>query len=474
MSDLAIKVENLSKLYRIGSGQNGYKTLRESIMSKVVAPFRNKQRAKRKELRDVNSLPALRSQLSAESIWALKDISFEVKPGEVLGIIGPNGAGKSTLLKILSRITDPTGGFAEIHGRMGALLEVGTGIHTELTGRENIFLCGAILGMRRAEIQRKFDEIVAFAEVDKFIDTPVKHYSTGMIVRLAFAVAAHLEPEILLVDEVLAVGDLNFQKKCLGKMEDVSRGGRTVLFVSHNMGAIRQLCHRAIWLDQGKIRANGKVMKVVAEYQAECSKGFTLHGLESDSLRIEEVLLRDREGRIKSSFFPGEDLVIEIHFFAKRIIPRPFFWVGVVNQYGPLFGCNMMADGHQPDFIEGKGELSCTFRGLPLLPQTYSVRMGVRGENGVSFLVKTAEVAFFTVEAMAKDFGLQGERADLLLDSGTPIFIPYEWKLPDGQIFSVSPAWDKNHERNHFNTEVTVQQSHNQNTSLAEPAENAE
>ena len=200
------------------------------------------------------------------TIWALKDVSFEVQQGEVVGIIGRNGAGKSTLLKILSRITDPTEGRVEIHGRVGSLLEVGTGFHPELTGRENIYLNGAILGMKQAEIERKFDEIVAFAEIEKFLDTPVKRYSSGMYVRLAFAVAAHLEPEILLVDEVLAVGDAEFQKKCLGKMGDVAKEGRTVLFVSHNMGAVTTLCKRGILLDTGKISCDEGVSETVKQY----------------------------------------------------------------------------------------------------------------------------------------------------------------------------------------------------------------
>jgi homopolymeric O-antigen transport system ATP-binding protein len=208
-----------------------------------------------------------------ETFWALKDVSLEVREGEVLGLIGRNGAGKTTLLKILSRITRPTEGWAEIHGRVGSLLEVGTGFHQELTGRENTFLSGAILGMSKAEIKRKFDEIVGFAELEKFIDTPVKHYSSGMYVRLAFAVAAHLEPEILLVDEVLAVGDINFQKKCLGKMGDVARAGRTVVLVSHQLNQIRRLCHRVVWIDDGSVRQDGPTHEVVSTYESAMTSG---------------------------------------------------------------------------------------------------------------------------------------------------------------------------------------------------------
>src|ERR1043166_7289190 len=240
MHDLAIRVDNLSKRYRLGPRQR-YKSLRETLMSFGRKP-------------------------DTDFIWALKDVSFEITEGEVVGIIGRNGAGKTTLLKILSRITEPTDGAAEVHGRVGSLLEVGTGFHPELTGRENICLNGAILGMRRAEIDHKFDEIVAFAETAQFLDTPVKHYSSGMRVRLAFAVAAPLDPQILLVDEVLAVGDAAFQKKCLGKMGAVAKGGRTILFVRHNMAAVQNLCSHAYWLDHGQIAAGGEVGAVVVQY----------------------------------------------------------------------------------------------------------------------------------------------------------------------------------------------------------------
>jgi lipopolysaccharide transport system ATP-binding protein len=444
MSNLAVKVENLSKRYRIGTRPNGYRTLRESVTDFFSYPFK-KIAAKR-----AGNSAFLSSSTStfspSDELWALKDISFEVGRGEVVGIIGRNGAGKSTLLKILSRITEPTEGGADIHGRLGALLEVGTGIHPELTGRENVFLSGAILGMGKKEIERKFDAIVAFAEVERFIETPVKHYSTGMTVRLAFAVAAHLEPEILLVDEVLAVGDMAFQRKCLGKMDDVAQGGRTILFVSHNMGAVRQLCRRVIWLDQGEIVADGNPEEVISRYLAESSRGFVVTQMESDSLRIEKVVLQGGDGKPKTTFSPGDDLGIEIHFFAKRSIPRPFFWVNVISQYGSVFGANMLFDGHQPAKIEGRGVLSCTLKNIPLLPQAYSLRMGVRAENGVTLLVKTAEVGFFAVEGKAKDLGWEEERAEALMGSAAPVFVPYEWKLPGGRIVAVNPDWNSRHE----------------------------
>src|SRR6267143_679468 len=253
MPTAVIHGEGLGKRYRRGLQVDG--GLRHSLEAFLRSPVASLRRKKE------------------ETFWALKDVSLEVKEGEVLGLIGRNGAGKTTLLKILSRITRPTTGWAEIHGRVGSLLEVGTGFHPELTGHENTFLSGAILGMGKREIERKFDEIVAFAELEKFIDTPVKYYSSGMYVRLAFAVAAHLEPEILLVDEVLAVGDINFQKKCLGKMGDVARAGRTVVLVSHQLNQIRRLCQRVVWIDDGSVRQDGPTHEVVSAYESAMSRG---------------------------------------------------------------------------------------------------------------------------------------------------------------------------------------------------------
>ena len=248
-----IHAEKLSKRYRIGELER-YHALRDVLTRALRSPF------------------SFRRRPHHETFWAVQEVSFDVRQGEVLGLIGRNGAGKTTLLKILSRITRPTSGWAEIHGRVGSLLEVGTGFHPELTGRENTLLSGAILGMSRREITRNFDQIVAFAELEKFIDTPVKHYSAGMYVRLAFAVAAHLEPEILLVDEVLAVGDLEFQKKCLGKMSEVSKGGRTIVFISHQMGQIRRLCERVIWVDHGIIKKDGPTLDVVSSYETAATE----------------------------------------------------------------------------------------------------------------------------------------------------------------------------------------------------------
>ncbi len=313
MPDSVIKVENLSKRYILAHEKNGaggwfrYRRFSDALIQTALAPF--------------CALKKSQSPSSTqEEFWALNNVSFEVKSGEVVGIIGRNGAGKSTLLKILSRITDPSRGRIEIEGRVASLLEVGTGFHPELTGRENIYLNGAVLGMSRVEIKKKFDEIVAFAEVEKFLDTPVKHYSSGMYVRLAFAVAAHLEPEILVVDEVLAVGDAQFQKKCLGKMQDVStKGGRTVLFVSHNIGMIQQLCDRAILLHQGQLRMIDATEKVINTYMSSSAEksGYldcrTLSPRQgTGDMRFVSMRLLNREGGLTTDFSIGDDLILEM------------------------------------------------------------------------------------------------------------------------------------------------------------------
>ena len=292
MNDTVIRVEGLSKQYQLGARQKSYQTLRDTLVgaaARAARPFRR---------------GGLRSA-KHEHIWALRDVSFEIKAGEVVGIIGHNGCGKSTLLKILSRITEPTRGFAEIRGRVGSLLEVGTGFHPELTGRENIYLNGAILGMRRAEIARKFDEIVAFAEVEQFIDTPVKRYSSGMYLRLAFSVAAHMQPEILLVDEVLAVGDVMFQRKCIAKMNDVARQGQTVLFVSHNLAMIKDFCQRGLLLRHGRLLHEGRMLDCIGQYTRELydepqesttgTSCFRRLVIQADGANVDAPVANDRE-----------------------------------------------------------------------------------------------------------------------------------------------------------------------------------
>lgn len=308
MSAPAIVVNGLGKKYKIGLRERAHDTFREAIVGAIKAPFRR--------------LRTLGEATTAEDeFWALRDVSFEVQPGEVVGIIGRNGAGKSTLLKILSRITEPTEGRVEIRGRVGSLLEVGTGFHPELTGRENVYLNGAILGMKKTEIDAKFDEIVAFAEVDKFLDTPVKRYSSGMRVRLAFAVAAHLEPEILIIDEVLAVGDTAFQRKCLGKMDAVSSAGRTVLFVSHNLSAINSLCGRVILLEAGSVLAHGRTRDITDQYLGIMGQGDDHYAQvvydktgtpDQECAEIRGVRVLDVSGRVRSTFGNHESVIIEL------------------------------------------------------------------------------------------------------------------------------------------------------------------
>lgn len=326
-----IKIEQLSKQYRIGKHQGSHPTLREAIAGAIRAPIKG-----------------LRERRRTETIWALKDISFEIMPGEVVGIIGRNGAGKSTLLKVLSRITEPTTGSIKLYGRIASLLEVGTGFHPELTGRENIYLNGAILGMKRTEIERKFDEIVAFAEIDEFLDTPVKHYSSGMYMRLAFAVAAHLEPEILIIDEVLAVGDAAFQKKCLGKMQDVSvNDGRTILFVSHNMGMITSLCSKAFQLESGELKKTGPPSDVILEYytKGNSSPGYVdftkmSKRIGDDYAELLECHIKNSNGEIVTEIDIREPITVGMRY---RILKRKP--VQSFNTY-PLF-----------NFISGSGEI---------------------------------------------------------------------------------------------------------------------
>lgn len=332
MSDIAIRVENLGKRYRIGALQKRHDTLRDVIASKFK---------RRTDDGGRGTTVGLRSPVSSRNdmIWAIKDVSFEVKRGEIVGVIGRNGAGKSTLLKILSRITKPTEGWADIHGRVGSLLEVGTGFHPELTGRENIYLNGAILGMHRFDIERKFDEIVAFAEIEKFIDTPVKRYSSGMYVRLAFAVAAHLEPEILLVDEVLAVGDTAFQKKCLGKIEDIGAQGRTVIFVSHNMPMILRLCERAILFNHGRVVADGKAHEVTSHYLSAGSSSLgeriwpDPQNAPGDSIaRLHSVRVRNERREIVDTLDIREPVFIEVEYWNLQSRLRPTAVIHMINQ----------------------------------------------------------------------------------------------------------------------------------------------
>ena len=348
MREAVIHAEGLGKRYRVGERER-YFALRDVLARAFTAPF--KRNGKRAE----------------DYLWALRDISFDVHQGEVVGLIGRNGAGKTTLLKVLSRITWPTAGFAEVRGLVGSLLEVGTGFHPELTGRENIYLNGAVLGMKKSDIQRKFDEIVAFSEVERFLDTPLKHYSSGMQVRLAFAVAAHLEPEVLLVDEVLAVGDLQFQKKCLGKMEEVSKSGRTILFVSHQMNQIRRLCERVLWIDSGQIREQGATGEVIAAYEAAMMQA-TQGSQNGAGLPLFMGWELAGEGNILQDGL--KETTLEFSICPKETIRRGHFGMHIYNDVGVLTASWGFDD---LSLDVGPQRLHLMLPYLPLRPGTYRI-----------------------------------------------------------------------------------------------------
>ncbi|HEY9692529.1 MAG TPA: ABC transporter ATP-binding protein [Oculatellaceae cyanobacterium] len=376
MSETIIHVENLGKRYIIGhQQQEKYTALRDVIVNQTKSLGRKLLKPMGKKTPN----PAF------EEFWALNDVSFEVSRGDRVGIIGRNGAGKSTLLKILSRITEPTKGRIGIKGRVASLLEVGTGFHPELTGRENIFLNGAILGMSNIEIKKKFDEIVAFAEVEKFLDTPVKRYSSGMYVRLAFAVAAHLEPEILIVDEVLAVGDAQFQKKCLGKMEDVGKDGKTVLFVSHNMGTIQQLCNKGILLEQGKTKSIGSVREVVDEYLKSSTKGVQKNVMRQGNgkIRFDDFGVTDQEGNETTDFLMGDTICVYFSLIFYELVKLPVVSLEIKNSLNESFAHLVNIDDDfdiQTPELNQKVSFKVDIPQVFFTPSTYHITLWV-GEN---------------------------------------------------------------------------------------------
>ena len=410
MTDVAIRCEGLGKQYRIGQ-QERYRALRDVIAETAKSPFRRLNslvaNSKRNGSAHGNGTELLLDQRGSSLIWALKDVSFELKRGEVVGIIGRNGAGKSTLLKILSRITRPTLGHAEINGRVGSLLEVGTGFHPELTGRENVYLNGAILGMRKAEIDRKFDEIVAFAELEKFIDTTVKRYSSGMYVRLAFAVAAHMETEVLLVDEVLAVGDAEFQRKCLGKIGNVGREGRTVLFVSHNMLAIQTICERSILLNKSTIEFDGCSVKVIEAYtesigtesrQAVTDLSAHPNRQRGSDIIFSELAIRDTSGTSTTTFLPGDDMVFEFKLEPPYTINQPTLGIGIDNFMGVrVFSVATYFSDANWKSMSGPTVVRCRVPHNNLLPGRYTLNLSVG--NSYNYLLDAIpHAAFFNVE----------------------------------------------------------------------------
>jgi len=373
MNPLTIQVENLSKRFRLGEGRRGYGSLREAISSAV-----------RKGLGRLRKPASGRT--APTEIWALKDVSFSVRRGEAVGVIGRNGAGKSTLLKILSRITPPTTGSAGMRGRVGSLLEVGTGFHPELTGRENVFLNGAIIGMSRREVASKFDAIVDFAEIRDFIDTPVKRYSSGMYVRLAFAVAAHLEPDILLLDEVLAVGDLAFQRKCMEHAKRLLAKGVTLLLVSHNMFSIKSMCKRAIYLAGGRVVADGPVEQVTRQYEQDSqlqTSAWAERSVGTDPekcpIRFTDVEILDESGRERTMFDFGSRLRVRLHYHAARPIVGPNFTVGITRTSDEVSCCcfTTATDGFETGVVEGDGVIEMTTPPLKLVSDAYLIHMHV-------------------------------------------------------------------------------------------------
>jgi len=414
----SIIIENLSKQYQIGE-LHRETMLREKVINVVKYPFWRRKKVK--------------------SFWALTDVSASVEEGEVVGIIGRNGAGKSTLLKVLSKITYPTSGVVTVNGRIASLLEIGTGFHEELTGRENIYLNGSIMGMKRKEINAKLDAIVAFAGVERFVDTPIKRYSSGMRLRLGFAVAAHLDPDILLVDEVLAVGDVDFQKKCLKAMDDLRTGGRTVLFVSHNMAAIENLCPRTIWLDSGKVQQDGDTVETIKAYLSTFSvageAGFDLRQAKSRrgtgevSYTILELLSPD--GQPLKLIRSGDNLTVRLHYHAKGRISNPHFGVEFYTELGTLVtSVNTWSTGYDIPFLSpGDGQIDLNIDVLYLLPGRYYISLWLSGAERVSY-DRLEHCATFDVEA--SDFYKSGKGIDRRFGI---IFLPCNWKFDESQIF---------------------------------------
>ena len=442
-NDIAIKVENLSKIYRIGMKKEMQENFANALFDFIKSPWKNYR--KYRSLYRFDDFDLLQNQNSKDTpsdiIFAVNDVSFEVKKGEVIGLIGGNGAGKSTLLKILAKITDPTGGQVEIRGRISSLLEVGTGFHQELTGRENVYLNGTILGMKKKEVDRKFDEIVDFSGVRKFIDTPVKRYSSGMKVRLAFAVAAFMEPEILLVDEVLAVGDAAFQTKCIGKMSEVSRQGRTVIFVSHNMAAIEHLCGRVILLESGKIKLDTDPNHAIAKYLESMSTFTKVRNLETIPREsgytpvIQKVEFINQKAESVSSIQTGEALTVHIHYKSSNILKNSYFgllfetlmgvkvfWVQTMLQRGPL-----------PD-LEDSGIIECKIPRLPLVPGTYLVTVGCGAQSKqLDHIERACQLRVTEADV----FGT-GQRPNPKISL---VFVDAEWQVIKGLAPSKNKSW---------------------------------
>jgi homopolymeric O-antigen transport system ATP-binding protein len=417
MGDVAIETRGLGKRYVLGLHSRGYGTLRESLTRSARRPFER--------------LRGRRSEPPGEKLWALHDLSLTIERGEVVGLIGHNGAGKTTLLKILSRITEPSAGWADVTGRVGSLLEVGTGFHPELTGRENIFLNGAILGMRRAEIRSRFDEIVEFAEIERFLDTPVKRYSSGMSVRLAFAVAAHLEPEILLVDEVLAVGDAAFQRKSLGKMNEVAEAGRTVVFVSHNLAIIQALCQRGVLLERGRAVADTTAKEAIDRYLRTLERAASedLVAREDrdsrawDQTRVRGIEIRSAGGGHPDIVVGGQPATITVRL--TKVLPMTQCRIAIVNSLGQAVATldsEVVAPADRREAELGP-RVECEIESLPLLPGRYRLDVLIKGRRQIQDGLQAA--AFFDVEP-----GIVADRPMPTSGLDGDVVLAHAWRLP--------------------------------------------
>jgi ABC-type polysaccharide/polyol phosphate transport system ATPase subunit len=389
--------------------------------------------------------------LRRDEFWALRNINFELKRGDRLGIVGSNGSGKSTLLRMLNGIFPPDQGEVLVRGRMGALIALGAGFHPHMTGRENIYLNGSILGMSRDVITDRFNKIVDFAELGDFIDAPVSTYSSGMYVRLGFSIACHVDVAILLVDEVLSVGDLAFQAKSVKRLYDYVDKGGTVIFVSHNLVTVQSLCNRVMWLDRGNMRSSGTALDVISEYQANVDEDILSKtlvelkemGKSTGDLRIMRCILLNDHGNESQHFVSGEALTVVLHYETSVRIIRPAFWVAIGNQLVNLFVASMLNDSASPEYIEGEGKIVCRFERLSLIPQFYVVQAGVRDNNGATLLIEARRVASFRVIGRASDIGFNGPVAEAQSRVTTAcVIIPYTWTLPDGTIHRV-PAHEK-------------------------------
>lgn len=409
-----MKFESVSKKYSLGSGES----FREMLARTTAGILRRSSSNPQNEL------------------MALENVSFEVNQGEVLGFIGTNGAGKTTTLKILSKVTRPTSGKVFTEGRVSSLIELGAGFHPDLTGRENIYLNGAILGMERKDISKRFDEIVAFSEIEAFLDTPVKRYSSGMYARLGFAVAAHVSPDILLVDEVLSVGDEAFQMKCRDFIRSYIEDGHTSIFVSHNLYAIEQLCDRVIWLDKGHIRQMGEPGTVLREYLDEVDKRLIVsvpkdEAASANRIKIHGLEISNEHGEVTTSIEQNKDMLIKVLYEAPQRIESPFFciWISEAQSGLPLFSANMLLDDHTIPYIEGIGSLSCRFNKLPLMPKAYNIWLEVYGQDRAQLIYKWNIVGGFRIldDYQKREFA-GDRRGEVRFSRAHGAFkIPYEW-----------------------------------------------